>query len=422
MCAEKEWYSMLHTIFELREQHKNTVKDVTPFPDQDIIRNDIACATYWTKLNMSEAYEQIHVDPAHVSKIAFDTILGTLQSQVMQMGNCNACQHFNAWWWQYSATGQFVHVYMYDIFIFSCSIEDHKRHLGIVVDRLCKNHLFLSKKKADIYSEKMECLSHTIDDQGIHADADKMQQVREWQTPRTYYDVQRFLRLVYHLAHYMPDVSAYTTPLVGCVRNNHPFEWMPLLDKCLQSMKALACKVPILWLVDPKHPDPIWVIMIGSKSGIGAVYGQGPELQTCRPAGFLSKKFSVAQQHYRTHKHETIAVLKALMKWEDKLLGRKFTPVTDHKGLEYFKVQKNLSDRQVQWWEFLSWFNFTIMHVDGVDNKVANCLSCYYENNTGDESHPEHIYVNADARLDPDGELLPTHRYMELKTAATRQL
>jgi hypothetical protein len=29
--------------------------------------------------------------------------------------------------------------------------------------------------------------------------------------------------------------------------------------------------------------------------------------------------------------------------------------------------------------------------------------------------------VNADVRLDPDGELLPTDRYMELKTAATRR-
>jgi hypothetical protein len=50
------------------------------------------------------------------------------------------------------------------------------------------------------------------------------------------------------------------------------------------------------------------------------------------------------------------------------------------------------------------------MHVDGVDNKVADCLSRYYENNTGDESHP-----------DPDGELFPTDRYMELKIATMRQ-
>jgi hypothetical protein len=123
-----------------------------------------------------------------------------------------------------------------------------------------------------------------------------MQLVREWRTPRTYNNIQRFLALIQYLAHYMPDVSAYTTPLAGYVRNNRPFEWTPLLDKCLQSIKALACKALILRPVDPKNPDPIWVITDGSKSGIGAVYGQGPEWQTCRSAGFLSKKFSVVQQ------------------------------------------------------------------------------------------------------------------------------
>ena len=135
----------------------------------------------------------------------------------------------------------------------------------------------------------------------------------------------------------------------------------------------------------------------------------------------MSKKFSNAQQHYRTHKHETIAVLKALMKWEDKLLGCKFTLVTDHKGLEYFETQKNLSDRQVWWWEFLSCFNYIMMHIDGVDNKVADCLSCYYENDTSEDNHSENTYVNADIRLDPEGELLPTDRYMELRAAATRR-
>jgi RNase H-like domain found in reverse transcriptase len=178
--------------------------------------------------------------------------------------------------------------------------------------------------------------------------------------------------------------------------------------KFVHHCELLACGTN-LSMMDMRNlvVSDLWVITDGSKSGIGAVYGQGREWQTCRPAGFLSKKFSVAQQHYRTHEHETIAVLEALMKWEDKLLGRKFTLVTDHKGLEYFETQKNLSDRQVQWWEFLSRFNFTIMLVDGVANKVADCPSPYYENDTGDESHLEHIYVNADVILDPDGELCP---------------
>ena len=116
-----------------------------------------------------------------------------------------------------------------------------------------------------------------------------------------------------------------------------------------------------------------------------------------------------------------IAMLKALMKWENKLLGCKFTLVTDHRGLEYFETQKNLLDRQVRWWEFLSRFNYTIMHIDGIDNKVADCLSHYYENNTSEDNHLENTYVNADIRLDPDGKLLPTDHYMELRAAATRQ-
>ena len=109
------------------------------------------------------------------------------------------------------------------------------------------------------------------------------------------------------------------------------------------------------------------------------------------------------------------------MKWEDKLLGHKFTLVTDHKGLKYFETQKNLLDRQVRWWEFLSRFNYTIMHVDGMDNKVADCLSRYYENNASEDNHLENTYVNADIRLDPDGELLPTDCYMELCAAVTRR-
>jgi hypothetical protein len=90
------------------------------------------------------------------------------------------------------------------------------------------------------------------------------------------------------------------------------------------------------------HPDTIWVITNWSNIGVGAVYGQGPDWLTCQPAGFLSKKFSAAQHNYRTHKHETITILEALLKWEDKLLGQAFTLVTDNKGLEYFQTQQSL--------------------------------------------------------------------------------
>ena len=70
------------------------VKDMTPFPDQDIICNDMARATYRSKLNMSEAYEQIGIVLEHIHKMAFTTVLGMFRSQVMQMGDCNTPSTF----------------------------------------------------------------------------------------------------------------------------------------------------------------------------------------------------------------------------------------------------------------------------------------------------------------------------------------
>ena len=64
---------------------------------------------------------------------------------------------------------------------------------------------------------------------------------------------------------------------------------------------------------------------------------------------------------------------------------------------------------------------YTIMHVDGVDNNVVDYLSYYYENDMSDNTHLENTYVNTDIWLDPDGKLLPTNCYMELHAAATRR-
>ena len=106
----------------------------------------------------------------------------------------------------------------------------------------------------------MDCLGHIIDDRGIHADLDKMACAHKWRTPRNKHNVQRFLGLVQYLAHCMPDMTAYTGPLVVIQKNGHPFHWHPIHQVCMDNIKALACKTPILWPIDPLLDEPIWVI------------------------------------------------------------------------------------------------------------------------------------------------------------------
>jgi hypothetical protein len=79
----------LRTVVDLRQRNENTIQDVTSFPDQDQIRHDVARAPYRSKLDMTDAYEQVRIVEEDIHKTGFSTIYGTFESCVLQQGDCN---------------------------------------------------------------------------------------------------------------------------------------------------------------------------------------------------------------------------------------------------------------------------------------------------------------------------------------------
>jgi len=111
------------------------------------------------------------------------------------------------------------------------------------------------------------------------------------------------------------------------------------------------------------------------------------------------------------------------MKWEDKLLRFKFMIITDHEALGYLKTQRKLSSRQVRWLDYMSRFDTTIVYVKGTENKVADCLSRYYEDGGGESVSNDDIdWANADICLDPEGDDLPHDRWQELRLSVIRKV
>ena len=141
---------------------------------------------------------------------------------------------------------------------------------------------------------------------------------------------------------------------------------------------------------------------------MGSYYGQGSDWETCHPAGFLSKKFSSAQLFYHTYEQETLAILEGLLRWEDKLLGRKLIIISDHGTLEFLNTQRSMSLRQTRWYEYLSRFDYSIQYVKGLKNVVADALSRMYAGQN--DNIPVDDWVNVDICL---GETLPLDRLLE---------
>jgi len=227
------------------------VKDVTPLPDQDAICLDIARAKIHSKIDLSDAYEQIHIIPEDVHKTVFAMIYGTFVSNAMQQGDCNVPSTFqctiNSIFHEY--IGIFLHAYLDDLFVYSNSVQEHQKHLGMVFRKLREHELYLREEKCELFTAKVNCLGHMIDEKGLHVDTNKMAKIRDWNRLHNFKDVQRFLGLIQYLAHFL---------------------------------------------------------------------------------------------------QEMLVILEALLKWEDKLLGYCIHVVMDHKSLEFFQMQLQLTARQMR--------------------------------------------------------------------------
>jgi hypothetical protein len=128
----------MRTVIDARQRNDNTVGDVTPMPDQEMIRNTFAKARFRTKIDLSDAYEQVRVNPEHVNRTAFETPFGNMISLVMQQGDKNGPPTFQRLIMTIFADmiGIFVYCYLDDIFVFSMTWIEHEMHLGRVFDRL----------------------------------------------------------------------------------------------------------------------------------------------------------------------------------------------------------------------------------------------------------------------------------------------
>ena len=89
LCIPKK-DGTLRTALDARQRNDNTVKDVTPLPDQEVIREDVAMAKYRSKIDLTDAYEQVHIREEDIPKTLFLSLMGTFVSNIMQIGDCNA--------------------------------------------------------------------------------------------------------------------------------------------------------------------------------------------------------------------------------------------------------------------------------------------------------------------------------------------
>jgi len=99
-----------------------------------------------------------------------------------------------------------------------------------------------------------------------------------------------------------------------------------------------------LVLALPDFTLPFVLECDASSKGIDAVL-----MQEGHPIVFESQKLSQSESFYSIYDNEMLAIMHALTKFRQYLVGKKFVVKTDHNSLKYFLELKDLNECQQKW-------------------------------------------------------------------------
>ena len=369
-------------VNDYRALNENTVPDHYPLPRIETILSDCAKGSIWAKIDMTNSFFQTRVHPDDVKFTAVMTPFGLYEWVVMPMGCRNAPathqRRMNQALRKY--IGKICHVYLDDIVIWSSSVEEHKRNVRTILRALREAHLYCSRKKSQLFTTELDFLGHHISQRGIEPDERKVEKIRNWPVPASTKDVRKFLGLVQYLAAFLPRLAEHRsilTPLTTKEAQKEWPGWASQHQRAFENIKDIVLSRECLTTIDHDNMDgrQIFVTCDASDRRTGACLSFGKTWETARPVAWDSVQLSAAEKNYPTHEKEMLAIVRALKRFRADLLGTRFTIYTDHRTLECFQGQRDLSRRQARWQEFLAEYDFSIEYVKGERNTVADALS-----------------------------------------------
>jgi transposase InsO family protein len=367
----------LRLCVDYRPLNAITIKDRYPLPLIHEIQDQIRGAKWFTKLDITDAYNHIRIAEGDEWKTAFRTKFGHFEYLVMPFGLTNAPASFqrfiNEVLQEYLHS--FVIVYLDDILIFSKREEEHVGHVRRILRKLQEVNIKLKLKKCEFHVQETEFLGHWISTEGIHMDQNKIKAILDWPQPRNVKEVQQFIGLVNYYRRFIGGYANIMHSLFALLKKAKEFEWDENCDKAFNEVKKRIVSAPILVQSDPEKPKTIETD--ASDYAVGMRLTQPGDDGKPQPIAFHSRKLVQAELNYDIHDKELLAIVVAFKVWRVYLEGAKHTITvkTDHKNLTFFTTTKELTRRQARWAETLSQFDFKIVHCKGTENGQADALS-----------------------------------------------
>ena len=154
--------------------------------------------------------------------------------------------------------------------------------------------------------------------------------------------------LIRYLADFLLALAEHTgilTKLTMKESEKKFLAWNDCHHQAFEAAKSIVISRDCLTVIDllKLSECKIFVTTDASNKCSGAVLSFGKTWNSACPVAFDSMTFKGTKLTYPVHEKELPTIIRALKKWQVELMGSQFFIYTDHKTLEIFNTQKDLS-------------------------------------------------------------------------------
>jgi hypothetical protein len=204
-----------------------TIKNKYPLPRIDVLFDQLVGAKVFSKIDLRSGYHQIKIRSSDILKTAFSTRYGLYEYLVMSFGLTNTRAYF-----MYLMNSvfmpeldKFMVVFIDDILVYSRNEQEHTMHLHTVLQRLRDHRLYAKLSKCDFWLREIKFLGHTISQDGILVDPERVQEVMDWMPPTTVRQIQSFLGLAGYYRRFIPNFSRIAKPMTELLKKRVKHEY-----------------------------------------------------------------------------------------------------------------------------------------------------------------------------------------------------
>ena len=246
--------------------------------------------------------------------------------------------------------------YIDDIVIFGETIQKLNENLEAVFERIKTLGLRLEPRKCEYHKPELEYLGRVITKDGVKPNPEKLSAVLNFKQLKTVKDVQFFLGLAGYYRKFIKNFSSIAKPLSKLTQKDTIFDWTLNCEKAFYDLKNALISPPVLRF--PNFKEQFTLTTDASNQGLGAVLSQNGH-----PCLFISRTLNKAEERYSTSEKELLAIVWAMKRLRQYILGSKFKIQKDHRALVSLHNVKDPSSRLLRWRLRMEEYDYDIEYV-----------------------------------------------------------